>query len=453
MPDVEVLTAELVRENRDLPPGFKITELGVLPEKWAIARLGDLFQIQQGQSLSPKRRLGRSPKPFLRTANVLWGRLDLTTLDEMDFTDKEVEKLNLEAGDLLVCEGGDIGRTAIWSGELAFCCYQNHLHRLRTSRADVEPQFYAYWMQAAWLHLGLYGGEGNKTTIPNLSRSRLANFTVPLPPPQQQRAIARVLRTLQRAKEATEKIIAATRELKKSLTNNLFTRGAFGERLRETTIGPVPDSWELLPLGTLLREPLRNGHSAKPTNNGAGIRTLTLTAVTRRDFSEANTKLTAALPQQVKDLWLRHGDILIERANTPEYVGLAALYEGADQYAIYPDLMIRVRVDDTRALPYYVSEFLITPPCRAYFQNRLHSTAGNFPKIDQATVENTLIPLPQLSEQKVIVNALRVVEQKVQAHTATYAALSATFQSLLIDLMTGRRHAQSGASANHDTRS
>jgi type I restriction enzyme S subunit len=83
----------------------------------------------------------------------------------MDFTKVELQKMSLRSDDLLVCEGGDIGRTAIWRGEMEGCCYQNHLHRLRARREDLYPEFYMYWMQAGFILLGLYGGEGNKTTI------------------------------------------------------------------------------------------------------------------------------------------------------------------------------------------------------------------------------------------------------------------------------------------------
>ncbi len=84
-----------------------------LPEGWKWVRLGDIFTIQQGVSLSPKRRKGKNPLPFLRTKNVKWGYVDVSELDYMDFTPEEVEKLKLKPGDLLVLEGGEIGRTAI----------------------------------------------------------------------------------------------------------------------------------------------------------------------------------------------------------------------------------------------------------------------------------------------------------------------------------------------------
>lgn len=222
-----------------------------LPSEWKICKLQDLFSIQQGKALSKKYRNGKSPFPFLRTANILWGKLELIPLDEMDFTEQERERYALMPGDLLVCEGGDIGRTAIWNGEIQDCYFQNHIHRLRTDRDYVVPRFYMYWMQAAIKQLRLYTGEGNITTIANLSKSRLGSFIVPLPPLKEQSAISGILSLAQEAIEATEKVISATKELKKSLMQYLFTYGpvpvdqADQVPLKETEIGMIPEHWEV----------------------------------------------------------------------------------------------------------------------------------------------------------------------------------------------------------------
>jgi type I restriction enzyme S subunit len=277
-----------------------------------------------------------------------------------------------------------------------------------------------------------------------IGTSAIEDFNVPLPPLEEQQAISHVLRTVQLAKEATEKVIAAARQLKQSLMQHLFTFGpvpvnqADKVPLKETEIGPIPEHWKAERLLTLLREPLRNGHSARATNTDVGIRTLTLTAVTKNDFSVGNTKLTTADADKVRGMWLKSGDIYVERANTPEYVGLAALYEGPDDFAIYPDLMIRVRVKTDAVVPKFLAEFMLTGVCRRYYQSNAKATAGNFPKIDQGVIEATTVPLPPMDEQNEIAKSLKLIDRKINAETIRRNALEAMFRTLLHDLMIGK---------------
>lgn len=202
---------------------LKETEIGTIPEDWELETLGGLFDVKQGKAMSPKSRSGISPRPFLRTVNVLWGCVDLSTLDYMDFSDEEMAKLSLHAGDLLVCEGGEIGRTAIWMGEIGVCGYQNHIHRLRKKRQDVLPAFYMYWMQAAFLVFDLYAGREIRTTIPNLSGGRLKSFVVPMPPFSIQQEISDMLSAVDRKIQAEKNHKAALQELLKSMLRRLIT--------------------------------------------------------------------------------------------------------------------------------------------------------------------------------------------------------------------------------------
>jgi len=204
--------------------GFKATEIGVIPEEWEVTRLGDLFEMQQGITLCREPGPGKFLKPFLRTSNVFWGRIDLSNLDKMYFSEKQIRSLTLRSKDLLICEGGDIGRTAIWNEQLADCCHQNHLHRLRAKNGvGIVPEFYMYWMQFGMLIRGLYLGEGNKTTIPNLSRSRLSNFIIPQPPLPEQMQIADIISAVDNKIEAEENKAKALDALFKTLLENLMT--------------------------------------------------------------------------------------------------------------------------------------------------------------------------------------------------------------------------------------
>ena len=206
------------------PAETKETEIGEIPAHWEVRELGTIYGIQQGKALSGrKQKTGDETYPFLRTSNVYWGRTELATLDSMPFSAVEREKLRLRTNDLLICEGGDIGRTALWRDELADCFYQNHLFRVRAKTSNVEPAFHMYWMQAALTLLGLYGGAGNKTTIPNLSQSRLSSFLIPLPPLPEQRRIASILNTADAKIAEEEDRKTALDALFKSMLHQLMT--------------------------------------------------------------------------------------------------------------------------------------------------------------------------------------------------------------------------------------
>lgn len=308
---------------------------------------------------------------------------------------------------------------------------------LRCDNTKADPGFLYAFLITDHFNARMAGLERG-ASYPAVRDSDVMASWFPLPPLLEQKKIAHILSTVQRAIEAQERIIQITTELKKALVHKLFTEGLRNEPQNQTEIGPVPESWEVVELVTLLREPLRNGHSAKATIDENGIRTLTLTAVTQREFSVENTKVTCADPYRVRDMWLKSGDLFIERANTADYVGLAALYEGDEDFAIFPDLLIRVRVDTARILPKVLIEWLLAESCRRYYKKHARSTAGNFPKIDQGTVEKTLIPVPSADEQAELGSSFRTLDNKLSQHAARKAALQDVFRTLLHELMTAK---------------
>ena len=215
---------------------------------WTWRPLGKLFEIGAGKTMSAAARSGPDKTPFLRTSNVLWDQIDLSFVDEMSIPEHELPAKLLRPGDLLVCEGGEIGRAAIWNGEVETMSFQNHLHRLRPIVEDVEPRFYVYFLQCAFTQLGIFEGAGNKTTIPNLSRGRLAELEVPHPAIDEQQEIAAALAQLRNAVKLQDQCIILGRELKQTAMRTLFTQGLRREAQKETEIGFMPSSWTIKPI-------------------------------------------------------------------------------------------------------------------------------------------------------------------------------------------------------------
>ena len=155
---------------------------------------------------------------------MYWGEIDLQTVSRMIIDGVPPPDKLLRQGDLLVCEGGEIGRAAIWNDEIEVCLYQNHLHRLRPVNAShTHPRFVMAWLEEGFRHRNAYEGAGNRTTIPNLSRSRLADLAIPYPPPTVQQEIVGILAAIDGKTDLHRRQRAVLEELFKALLHKLMT--------------------------------------------------------------------------------------------------------------------------------------------------------------------------------------------------------------------------------------
>ena len=220
----------------------KDTEIGTLPENWKPTPFSALFDIVQGFSL--KRNLSENGQgvPFLRTSNVYWGRIELNTLSHMRIDPASIRDRDLKEGDLLVCEGGEIGRAAVWEGKGANITFQNHLHRLRPlDPGRIVPKFAMFWLEEGFLHRGIYEGAGNRTTIPNLSRARLGELSMPVPDLDEQRQIVAILDAIDRKIDLHRKKRAVLDDLFKALLHKLMTGEIRVRDLDPSAIGGAGD--------------------------------------------------------------------------------------------------------------------------------------------------------------------------------------------------------------------
>ena len=161
-----------------------------IPNNWSWVRLGSLFQHNTGKALNSSNKVG-TKLTYITTSNLYWDKFVLDKLKEMPFTDAEVEKCTVIKGDLLVCEGGDIGRAAIWNYDFPIRI-QNHIHRLR-SYIPVNVKFY-YYIFYLYKHMGLIGGKG--IGIQGLSSNAIHQLLFPLPPSNEQHKIVEKIEAL-----------------------------------------------------------------------------------------------------------------------------------------------------------------------------------------------------------------------------------------------------------------
>jgi type I restriction enzyme S subunit len=170
-----------------------------------------------------------------------------------------------------------------------------------------------------------------------------------------------------------------------------------------------------VPLRNLLSEPLMNGLSVPASQLGSGICFAKVGVVNSGVFNSKETKLVNIQLESDSPYWLRSGDIVVSRGNSPEFVGRAAIYEGNPEKCAMPDLLIRVRIDPEKVDTNFVSIFFRSTEARNYIATQIRGTSSTMPKISQGKLEALPIPVPPLIEQRRIVAELCAFNPDIDA--------------------------------------
>ena len=417
--------------------GHNKTEIGNFPNDWNVGRIDDFFEIQQGKQVSKSNRVGENQKPFLRTSNIYWGKVVFEELDYMNFSKDEEARYRLKKNDLLVCEGGDIGRTAIWNQEVENCYYQNHLHRLRAKTDDIDPLFILQWLEYSFVIGKVYFGRANVTTIPNLSKSRLSELIIPHPPLPEQRKIAHVLSTVQKAIEQQDNLIRTTTELKKALMQKFFTEGTRGEPQKETEIGLVPESWEVKKLKDYC-ELITKGSSPKWQGFNYCDKGLLFVRSQNIGWGVIENEF-AYLPIEFNEIQkrsiLKENDVLINLVGAS--IGRVAIapkyFEGANSN----QAVALVRLSEENLKERFLMHFLLTNVGQTVIKSNEKAIARA--NISLTDISNFRIPIPTIEEQVLISNSIDILGEKINILNSKKQTLTALFKTLLHELMTGQR--------------
>lgn len=148
---------------------------------WPVRQLREVADSRLGKMLDAKQQTGEYSRPYLRNANVQWNRFDLKEVFEMDFDQKDRREFRLKKGDLLVCEGGEVGRCAIWNDELAECYFQKALHRVRPKQGESTSEYLLFLLQSLALRGGLREST-SQLTIAHLTGIKLKHMKILVPP-------------------------------------------------------------------------------------------------------------------------------------------------------------------------------------------------------------------------------------------------------------------------------
>ena len=407
-----------------------------IPDSWEWVRIGTIFNHSSGKQLSGSNTEG-ALREYITTSNLYWGRFELDNLKSMYYKDSELEKCTAKQGDLLVCEGGDIGRSAIWPYDYDICL-QNHVHRLKLV-------FYIIWYYKS---VGLIGGKG--IGIQGLSASALKHIAIPLPPlAEQERIVAKIEELLPKVEEygkAQEALDKLNEELPERLKKSILQEAITGrlipqdpndkpasvllERIREEKKRlvkegqlkkkdleekpisedekpfEIPKSWEWVRWGTL-SESIQYGYNT-PAKEKGRIKMVRISDIQNGEIAWTTTPYCDIDEQDIDAYKLKKNDILFAR--TGGTVGKSYLVSEEPQEAIYAGYLIRTRYS-RQLCPQYLKMFMDSSLYWEQLKDGTIATAQ--PNCNGQKLAKMILPLPPLAEQKRIVAKIEEVFKEI----------------------------------------
>jgi len=181
----------LKRINPDFRPSDNLHYGADVPTKWQLCHIQDIASVELGKTLDRLKNSGEE-KPYLCALNVKWNAFDLSTVKTIRITPSEKERYAIQPGDLLVCEGGDVGRSAIWTEDREIY-YQNALHRIRFKSQGICPEFFLYVLRN-YKERGIIDDVCKGVTIKHFTGQVFRSIDFPFPPASEQRRIVKTVK-------------------------------------------------------------------------------------------------------------------------------------------------------------------------------------------------------------------------------------------------------------------
>jgi type I restriction enzyme, S subunit len=389
--------------------------------------------------------------PYLKSQHVQWDKVILQDLPTMWASPWEIKMLRVRTGDLLVCEGGDVGRAGIVTGTPPEnCIIQNALH-LVSARHGNSTHFLRHLLQHA-SSLKWFDVLCNRATIAHFTVDKFSQMWIWLPPPEKQRQIADYL---DRETTKIDALIAAKKRLlellaekRKALITHAVTRGLKADVPMQDSgiefLGDIPAHWNIEHLKYHLFN-IEQGWSPQSDNFPADLDewgVLKVGAVNGWDFNSNENKRIPSELEIPLEYEIRAGDILVSRANTPELVGSASLVKEVRSKLILCDKLYRLIPQGNRLLPEYLVFYLRSSSSRFEFERDASGSSSSMQNISQGTLANLWIPIPPVEEQIQMVahikNKLSLIEKLETTTRQAIALLQERRTSLISAAVTGQ---------------
>jgi hypothetical protein len=313
-----------------------------LPSGWTQTTLDEIADTSLGKMLDRGKSQGDYLVPYLRNSNVQWGHIDLDDVLTMDIPLEEQGFFGLQPGDLLVCEGGEIGRCAIWAGGSGYMAFQKALHRVRPHEG-IPAKFLLYLLEYL-SKTGVLSSFATGSTIKHLPQEQLRRLPVSLPPSAEQQRIVATLEDHLSRLSAAQRYIDRASDATATMRTSLRAREIVGHREGVMPGGPLNPGWTWGRLGDLLVD-IEAGKSFACEPRRAkydewGV--IKVSAMTWGEFREEENKAVPGGRKIDPRHEIHPGDVLVSRANTEEYVGAPVLVRSCRRGLLLSDKSLRL---------------------------------------------------------------------------------------------------------------
>jgi len=381
----------------------------------------------------------------LRPFNVTdGGQIDLSSVKFIE-TEKKLDNYRLRDGDVIFNNTNSealVGKTAYWARS-EHAVLSNHMTILRVLDPEaLNGQFLAFYLLQKW-----YDGHFNSicqrhVNQASVGKDRLGATLLPPIGLHEQKKIAHILSTVQRAIEAQERIIQSTTELKKALMHKLFTEGLRNESQKQTEIGPVPESWEVVDLGNVIN--LFAGYAFKSVEGVSKSNTQLLRMgnlyQNTLDLDRSPIFYPDSFADTHKRFVLKEGDLVMSLTGTngKEDYGFTVRIPKTGKTLLLNQRVTRVDVTDHRLQKDFAHHFLLSRK----FLDYLYPTAKGMKQANLSThvMKKLKVVLPGMAEQSKIATCFKSLDQKIVISGRKVAVLQDLFCTLLHELMTANIH-------------
>ncbi|MFC4911450.1 restriction endonuclease subunit S [Actinomadura gamaensis] len=400
-----------------------------LPSGWVETTLGDIAETSLGKMLDRGKGNGGQVVPYLRNVNVQWGRIDLDDVRTMEIPGDELAFFRLEPGDLLVCEGGEVGRCAIWPGTGEYMAYQKALHRIRP-HAGVEAKYLCYLLEYMSISK-MFAPYTTGSTIKHLPQQQLRRLPIKLPPTAEQRRIVAVL------EDHLSRLAASTVTIRESMkrAKNLKLR------LLDDYVTDIEKKWKRVALGHVaeVQSGIQKQPRRRPVDNSYPF--LRVANVYRGELDLSDVHQVELFEGEIDRYRLRAGDLLVVEGNgSPTQIGRAAIWRDDIPNCVHQNHLIRVR-PGLELDPSYLEFVWNTPKTAREVRSVASSTSGLF-TLSAAKVKSISIPVPPRSVQELLVAEVQrwwaCLDDAERSLEGGYRKAGSLRRSLLAEAFAGR---------------